>query len=411
MTTPKTTSLSEKLLAEESETTNSLLGPPRLPPEIISLVFESLAVSKDWSTLRTCGVLSSAQLHSARKYLFSTVSISLITQVNVVTFKDIARRIQGLTTLLRRDPETSKYVTNLVLLDSFPVYDSDWITQHPCLPTFLHLLPNVQSFTFGCAVGYLSWALISSDLRIALTSLCKNPHLRTLTFCSLGNVPINLFDSAVRYLTLTNTLVSKAIVGDFQPSDNQFQLRYLAFRSSSLTHTESAWNLMQNCAATLKYLKWRCWEDPVAQASTLPGPIDLGKLTSLKKLSVRLSFGRHGYDLRGFHTLLQNTTEPMPLRILDISISFPLHFQPHKDRDILQHSSWVDFPDVLKRKEYRELKKVKMEFVINRYAGRTASNEGDPVLMFKKAIMRSLVKLRNASSFHFKLSIRTFNAS
>jgi len=235
---------------------------PLLPPELIAIVYDCLLAKRDLVTLGICGVLSQSHVTPIRKRLFSTISLRLHTQPRSVSIRDLVRRIKGLTTMFQRDEESRTYTHTLEILDSFPVYDSQWITQQPCLPTLLDLFPNVRTCTFGCEVGYLDWGFFTPKLKTSLTHLFLSPHLKTLSLCNLGNMPTSLFDSAVSYLYLKNITTLHHSPVTINPSAVTLvrRLSYLNVQSMAMVNTESAWGVMQTHASSLKMIKLRVWE-------------------------------------------------------------------------------------------------------------------------------------------------------
>ena len=240
---------------------------PRLPPELISLIFDILASNGDWATLSAASLLSHQYYRHARKLLFATVTLRLRCNPTPISIRDVARRIQGLCDMLQRDPEACRLVKTLVVLDSYPVYDSQWITQQKHLPRLLYLLVGVRSFTFGCEVGYHQWPLFSFELRASLQKLFRLPQLKTLHLCNLGSIPPPVLITSVRYLLLNNITtmpLNSLLAGpDPLPTPLDFEdisLSYINVRAVSMVNTESAWGVILDHCMDLKFIQWRCWE-------------------------------------------------------------------------------------------------------------------------------------------------------
>lgn len=237
--------------------------PPRLPPELIASIFKIIATRNDWDSMRACALLSSQYSPLARQYLFSVVTLKLKSRVAI---RDLVRRIQGLSQLLQTDIHTNRCIKTLEILDTYPVYDSQWITQQPCLPHFISLLEHVQSCTFGCEVGYLAWSLFSLELQASLRKLFLSPQLKALSLRNLGSVPVVILrNPAVRYLSLNHvSILSPDLIDD--DSESQVddlpatQLVYLNIRTVSTENTESVSRLIESQGQNLKIVKWRCWE-------------------------------------------------------------------------------------------------------------------------------------------------------
>ena len=246
---------------------------PRLPPELIKSIFNILATQNDWDTIRACCLLSSQHSPVARRYLFSIVKLKLNSKVSI---RDLVRRIQGLCQLLQSNTYTSRCIKTLEILDTYPVYDSQWITQQSSLPYFISLLENVQSCTFGCEVGYLAWSSFSTELQICLKKLFFSPQLKALSLRNLGSVPVViLWNPVVRYIHLNDVSIpSSDLFDNSDDTESQrdhlqdTQLVYLNIRTVSTENTESISRLMESQGKNLKIIKWRCWEGIYISPST-----------------------------------------------------------------------------------------------------------------------------------------------
>ena len=243
---------------------------PRLPLELITSIFDILATQNEWDTIRACSLLSSHYTLLARQYLFSTVTLKLGRYISI---RDVVRRVQGLCRFLQTNTYITRCIKTLEILDTYPVYDSQWITQQSCLPHFISLLGNVQSCTFGCEVGYLAWSSFSPKLQTSLKQLFISPQLRSLSLRNLGLVPeVILRNPVIRCLYLNHVSFSSSdLLHDgtesqhddsqyFSPDIRDTQLIYLNIRTFSIENTDSALRLMKSQGKNLKIIKWRCWE-------------------------------------------------------------------------------------------------------------------------------------------------------
>ena len=237
--------------------------PPRLPPELIASIFNIVAARNDWDSMRACALLSSQYSSLARQYLFSVIKLKLNSRVSI---RDLVRRVQGLSQLLQSSIPTNRCIKTLEILDTYPVYDSQWITQQSCLPQFISLLEHVQSCTFGCEVGYLAWSFFSPELQTSLRKLFLSPRLKALSLRNLGSVPVVILrNPVVRYLSLNHvSLLSPELLEDDSESQlddiSPTQLVYLNIRTVSTENTESISRLVESQGQNLKIVKWRCWE-------------------------------------------------------------------------------------------------------------------------------------------------------
>ncbi|KAF8903888.1 hypothetical protein CPB84DRAFT_709787 [Gymnopilus junonius] len=238
----------------------------RLPPELISLIFDSVGDSRDWLTLKNCSLVSHTYLPQVRRQLFAVISLHLRSHPNPIVIRDVVRRMKGLCDFLQRDPDASRYVKTLKVLDSYPVYDSEWITQQTWLPVLLDHLHHVRYLTFGCEVGYLQWSLFSHQLQYSLASQFTSPQLLTLTLCNLGSVPSAVLTTSVRYMYLNNITtidspeISLVMEQFWQALPLHSRLACLQLRTVSMANTNSAWGVLEAHADKVKLIKWRCWE-------------------------------------------------------------------------------------------------------------------------------------------------------
>ncbi|KDR80471.1 hypothetical protein GALMADRAFT_1201967 [Galerina marginata CBS 339.88] len=397
---------------------------PRLPPELIALIFDCIVADKDWPTLKSCAVLSSAYLPLARKRLFSEITLRLRGSPNPIAIRDVVRRIQGLCDLLARNPDTSRCVRSIAVLDSYPVYDSQWITQQTALPRLLDMLHHVRTLSFGCEVGYLQWSLFSVELREALRTLFRSPLLTKLEVCNLGGVPGTALNTSVRfmYLNNVNTLREDPVSAMFSmdqvetgtvdplPPTRDIRLCYLHIRTVSMVNTNSAWGVIEAHADKLKFIRWRCWEDAQARDGvSFPGLLDLGKLPALRKLSVRMSYGKVGRDLLGFCDMLEAITRPSSLRFLDLAILYPLQWNPHESHDLSTHEFWRRLAEVLLKSEYRTLHKVTVELTVHEKMCMWNGRRVNSVVEFRNKMKLTLRRLLNMSTLHFKLKVHGFH--
>ncbi|KAF8155475.1 hypothetical protein B0H34DRAFT_808579 [Crassisporium funariophilum] len=388
---------------------------PHLPPELIGLVFDIAAARKDWDSLRAYSLLSSDYIYSARRHLFATVTLKLRSQPNPIHIRDVARRLQGLCDLLRKDSHNSRFIQTLEVLDSYPFYESQWITQQRSLPAFLDLLEYVQTCTFGCEVGFLDWSTFGVGLEVSLKKLFTSPRLKTLSLCNIGSVPASVFNPAVQYLHLNNvtvdalTEVQEVPFSTTQPTVVH-RLCYLNVRTVSAKNTHSVRHIMEAYPEQIRLIKWRCWEDaPSLFGASLSGRVDIGKLPRLTKLCFRLSYGNIGRDLLGLIDLLDTPSNPLTeLRILKIDILFPNQSAPHRMVEVRDHTFWSWLATVLQKREYLALRQVILDLTIH---GKPRTREGrreNSVAEFRAQIRHSLDRLFRISTFHTTFKVHGF---
>lgn len=256
---------------------------PSLPPELFCMIFDSLAADRDWAALGACSLLSHRYFRHARTLLFSCITLKLRSNPNPILIHNIARRIYGLCDMFRRDPDAASFVKRFAVLDSYPVYDSQWITQQSLLPRLINKLTAVRECTFGCEVGYLQWGLLSAELATSLEKLFSQPALASLTLSNIGGIPTATLDISVQYLYLNNITATSAP----HTISARSRLCYLNLRTLSLENTESAWELMKTHSPNLKMIRWRCWEGTSALPHLFPCSYNSHFVTRCRLTSAR----------------------------------------------------------------------------------------------------------------------------
>jgi hypothetical protein len=239
---------------------------PKLPLEVLSLIFACLPANNDWATLHACSLLSRQCLRRSRKILFEKISlrIRIDPESKPVLINHVSRRIQGLCDMLQRDPETARSVQALELLDSYPVYNSDWIICNQNLPRLFKMLVGLRSLTFGCEVGYLQWPFLSPELRGSLYMLLRLPHLESLDLRNVGTIPPHVLGTCVRHLCLDSMTIptpypyNLLVFRDAPLPDTT--LSTLNLRTISTSTSTSAWVVVLMHYRNVESIKWRCWE-------------------------------------------------------------------------------------------------------------------------------------------------------
>ncbi|KIM37182.1 hypothetical protein M413DRAFT_31115 [Hebeloma cylindrosporum] len=403
---------------------------PRLPPEVISLVFACLPANNDWATLRSCSVLSRQCLGQSRKILFDKISfrIRIDPKSKQVLINHVSRRIQGLCDMLQRDPETARSVKTLELLDSYPVYNSDWIIRNRNLPRLFKMLVGLRSLTFGCEVGYLQWPVLSPELRGSLYVFFRMPHLESLDLRNIGTIPPHVLITRVRHLHLDSITITlpypMLVVSDALLPDTA--LSTLNLRTISTSTSTSAWVIILMHYRTVQSINWRCWEgnslstpfpasldvsftDPVtADGVSFTNSMDLGLLPCLKKLSIRMSYGKVGRDLTGLREALESITKRSPLEVLELKILFPLHAAPDYSSEIHNHVFWSQLSFTLLRMEYCALSQVRLDLTVHNWMTVRGDRTHNSINGFRKRMKESLRVMLGISTFCFKLQIHAF---
>ncbi|CAA7268288.1 unnamed protein product [Cyclocybe aegerita] len=438
---------------ESGSTGHAIVYPQvsRLPPELVCIIFNFLTESHATEALRSCALVSKGFLQPIRKQLFSSITLRLVSHPRPILIHDVVRRIQGLTDLFQREPLVASYVKRFSLLDSYPVYESQWITQQRGLPPLLDTLTSLTFCEFGTAIGFLDWQLFPPALRLSLTRVFQGRQLRTLKLRNLGCIPaFVLMATSVKAMDLNNVTVppdqqqlALPPVVDTTPFR---QLAVLNVRTVSVQNTNSAWVVIQAYRPHLKVLKWRCWEDHRSgDGFSLPGNLNLTQLPKLTTLSFRLSFGVTGRDLAGLCQLLESplwlfpnqtpispfappdmvaaaasasnanpnaASPPSVLRRIDIALLFPEHRPPNEIRAIIStHSAWTRLPLALTSAHYPQLRKVRMDMSVHEW--RTPVDDGSGRMQSSVVACREMMKgclqrLANVSSLHLKWKVQAF---
>ena len=138
--------------------------------------------------------------------------------------------------------------------------------------------------------------------------------------------------------------------------------------------------------------------------------MDLGLLPSLKKLSIRMSYGKIGRDLLGLCDMLEGVSGRTQLKILEISILFPLQPAPDHLSDIHFHAFWSRIAISLHRVEYYALRQVTMHLTVHEKVRTWVDGKKhSSITQFRNRIKESLKAMLSISSFHFKLKVHAFH--
>jgi len=286
--------------------------------------------------------------------------------------------------MFQRDPETARSVKAFELLDTYPVYNSTWIITNQNLPRLLNMLVGLRSLTFGCEVGYLQWLSLKPELREAIFTIFRSPHLESLDIRNVGTIPpYTLGPTSVRHLSLDSITMMLPYPHLALSDTVNKTLDTLNLRTISTSTSASAWVVIVMHYRSVESIKWRCWEGdslsfpcPPSSHNLLTDPrmedgisftdtIDLGLLPRLKKLSIRMSYGNAGRDLMGLCQALESISRRSPLEILELHILFPLQVAPDYTSDVHKHIFWSHLSFLLLRVEYCALSQVKMDLTVH----------------------------------------------
>lgn len=139
--------------------------------------------------------------------------------------------------------------------------------------------------------------------------------------------------------------------------------------------------------------------------------MDLGKLPSLKKLSIRMSYGSSGRDLTGFSQMLDAISYPNNMQVLELFILFPLQKRPHEATDVHGHPFWAQLASALLKIEYRTIRKVIMELTVHEkvyvHPNGTRTNT---LTEFRNLMKKPLQRLLNMPSLNFKYKVHGFRS-
>ncbi|KAF5310910.1 hypothetical protein D9619_008239 [Psilocybe cf. subviscida] len=386
--------------------------PPKLPLDIIRYLLDLLLASQDFQSLKAFASTCTEYAQPARRLLFHQVALRLDTQPTPTSISDISRRIQGLCVMFTRSPETRSYIQRFVLLDSYPVYNSDWITQQPRLSNLVGMLTNVRQLTLGCSVGYLDALRLPPELMEPLERLIKQPQLKMLTLINIRFFPQSFLQTHAAFLFAINahtSLLSGASTAPFSGS----RLKYLNVRTESPTDTDCVGHLIQIHRRHLKMVKWRCWEDPrITRSASFPVGgvnVDLGTLRALKKLVLRVSFGSIAADLSGFLLLMNCISRPSPLTILEIIVVCPEQRTDTALNQVYHHDVWRKFVNVLESSMYRSLCRVTLAVTVHQFKVVLPNGHSSTSLVeLKQGLEKALSRVINISTLHFTLSVHRF---
>jgi hypothetical protein len=123
-----------------------------------------------------------------------------------------------------------------------------------------------------------------------------------------------------------------------------------------------------------------------------------------------MSYGKTGRDLLGLCDMLEAVSRRSELKILEISILFPLQSAPDHMSDIHNHEFWSRIAISLLRVEYCSLRLVTMDLTVHERVRTWADGmKRNSLTEFRSRMKESLKPMLNISTFHFKFKVHAFN--
>jgi hypothetical protein len=141
------------------------------------------------------------------------------------------------------------------------------------------------------------------------------------------------------------------------------------------------------------------------------GLVDLGLLPRLKKLSIRMSYGKVGRDLTGLCRTLASTSRRSPLEILELHILFPLQVAPDYTSEIHNHVMWSSLSFLLPRMEHCTLSRVTMDLTVHNKVTMRGDKSYNSITGFRKRMKESLQEILSISTFRFNFRVQAFHLS
>ncbi|KAK7061277.1 D-ser-dehydrat domain-containing protein [Favolaschia claudopus] len=158
-----------------------------LPQELFDHIIAQLA--DDLDSLRTCALVSSSFLHTARGHLFSNIKVGPL---------DLEHSIEDLSEILTRFPYLTGRVRSLHLWDHIMrryswIEDSRSSAVAPRVADFSGMLVSLKRFVITIEAGFVHWANISKPLRKSIRLVVAIPTLTSVELNGLYGLPFTLF--------------------------------------------------------------------------------------------------------------------------------------------------------------------------------------------------------------------------
>lgn len=250
------------------------------PQEIIDSVVEEL--SSDRASLKQCALVSRRQfLQPARRHLFSAIKLH----------KPLP--CQRLLTVLKSNPEITRYIRHLILSNLRLLVQSEEVT----VATILTLVQSLQSLS----LSYIFWDTLPIELTSTLYALFSSPSLKKLSFIGVHDFPLEDLSSFTQleslYLSAMDGMRRRSYpeIPPFEnPREIGGQLKSLEIGMGSTRSAKSILAVLGHPTSKLSYLQLTELSIEVVNPETLDIFQSLMKAagSSLKSFSSKLDFSR-----------------------------------------------------------------------------------------------------------------------
>lgn len=213
------------------------------PQELLEAIIDDLY--DDLPTLRACGMVSRAFLHSTRTHIFANIRLTpksgLPNPATVGSYPNCLNPCQKFHALLVNSPYISSYVQRLIIIDGslFPSHPSaditgtapsgsPWVLDEPSLPYVIRYLTRLRSVSLIFQEGPLrNWSAMSKALTDSLLSTLRLPNLESVELQRIGfDCPDQLFHlfngaHALKNISLTSIRTSSAVFSAWEHAESK----------------------------------------------------------------------------------------------------------------------------------------------------------------------------------------------
>ena len=231
----------------------------QIPPELLSIIFHSLRVSADYTSLQACTQANSLFRAIAERHLYHNLALTdrdaktpnplYITQRSLF----MGFNPSEVLSLLSKRPQVAGYVRSLVIMMEYPSSLSLawnpskrdlWVKATVQVFHLLTKLDHVVLKPTSRGDGRMLWQDLGQDLQHALVGVLTRPSLRALELTSVDKFPFETLctATALERLTLNRCLGSAAgqdLVAHSNPPSTRPQLTSLSLKYDRISEITS----------------------------------------------------------------------------------------------------------------------------------------------------------------------------
>ncbi|KAF8997636.1 hypothetical protein BDQ17DRAFT_1428971 [Cyathus striatus] len=167
----------------------SITSPRSVPLDIAELIAEEVfnQDDKNYSSVKTCALVSRTFLEASRRVLYDTVKLLYIPPRLAYGSSSYS----WIKTALTSSPEIARYVRKLYVVDRTSV---PHILKEPTFPSILGMFQNIRVLI----LALFQFQVLSPDLQASLDYILKAPVLEDVTLTGMRNIPYSCVKSLLR---------------------------------------------------------------------------------------------------------------------------------------------------------------------------------------------------------------------